>query len=130
MSEVIELRLPIRADLTVLVRYTAATLAARAEFGVDEIDDLRLAADELCLSVTGGESGGEMFLKFVLTDNEIEISCEVDADAVAEREEDDPEAEWSLRILDALVDGHGRETVDGKFRAWLRKSRERSHVDG
>lgn len=123
MSEVIELSLPIRPEFLVLVRFTAATLAARAKFSVEEIDDLRLAADEICLSLTGGSGPGTMQLRFTCEDEAIEIAVVVDMDAVSEPAADDPKGEWSLRILDVLVDSHGREEIDGKCRAWLRKRR-------
>jgi serine/threonine-protein kinase RsbW len=123
MGEVIKLTLPVKPDLLVLVRFAAATLAARAEFSVEEIDDLRLAADEICLSLTSGNAAGNMELQFTCEDDSIEISCTVDVDAVAAPNPDDPKGEWSLQILDALVDAHGREAVGHRCRAWLRKSR-------
>ena len=128
VNEVIELTLPVRPEFLVLVRFTAATLAARAEFSVEEIDDLRLAADEICLSLTGGRVIGSMQLRFSRDDDSIEISSMVDAAADGEVSADDPAGEWSLRILDALVDSHGREATDGTRRAWLRK--RRSHIAG
>jgi serine/threonine-protein kinase RsbW len=126
MSEVIELTLPVRPEFLVLVRFTAATLATRAEFSLEEIDDLRLAADEICLSLTGGTGDGSMQLRFTREGDAIEISCIVDIQAVAEPAPDDPKGEWSLRILDALVDAHGREAIGDTCRAWLRKRRTRS----
>jgi serine/threonine-protein kinase RsbW len=123
VSEVIELTLPVRPELLVLVRFAAATLAARAQFSVEEIDDLRLAADEICLSLTGGTAASSMDLRFTCDDDSIEISCTVDMDAVAEPVPDDPKGEWSLQILDVLVDAHGREAVGKRCRAWLRKRR-------
>jgi len=121
MSEVIELTLPVRPEFLVLVRFTAATLAARAEFSVDEIDDLRLAADEICLSLTAGIGDGSMQLRFSRDGDSIEISSTVGVEAVAEPAPDDPKGEWSLRILDALVDAHGRESIGDTCRAWLRR---------
>jgi hypothetical protein len=123
LSEVIELSVPARPEFLVLVRFTAATLAAQANFSVEEIDDLRLAADEICLSLTGGSGPGCMQLRFTREDDAIEIAALVDLDAVSQPADDDPKGEWSLRILDVLVDAHGREAVDGKCRAWLRKRR-------
>lgn len=126
MSQVVELTLPVRPELLVLVRFTAATLANCAKFSVEEIDDLRLAADEMCLSLTGGDGAGSMELRFTCDEDSIEISCTVELGAVAEPASDDPKGEWSLQILDALVDAHGREAISGRCRAWLRK--RRAHV--
>ena len=42
MSEVIELTMPVDPDLLMVVRFTAAAIAARAEFDLEEVEDLRL----------------------------------------------------------------------------------------
>jgi len=127
-TEVIELTLPSLAELLVLVRYTAATLAARAEFSVEEIDDLRLAANELCLSVIDRTDVHPVHLRFNRTKDTIEISCTSDVAALTTSDGEDSEDEWSVRILDALVTEHGREDLTGRRRAWLRKRRARSTV--
>jgi serine/threonine-protein kinase RsbW len=128
MGETVELTLPLKAELMSLIRFAAATLAAQAEFSVEEIEDLRLATDEMCLSVTGGTGESPVHLRFDADSDLIEISCTVDMDSIKPQEAASSEAEWSLRILDALVDEHGRETVDGKCTAWLRKRRALSAV--
>jgi len=56
MSDVVELTFPVRSDLLVLARLTAAALASRADFGIEDIEDLRLVVEELCLSVVGNET--------------------------------------------------------------------------
>jgi serine/threonine-protein kinase RsbW len=124
-DEAIDLTLPSMAALMALVRFTAATLASRAQFSVEEIEDLRLAADELCLSTTDRARIGPMHLHFSRKGGTIEISCTVTASAVPAPPwgGDDPEGEWSARILDALVSEHGRETKSGQCRAWVRKCR-------
>ena len=103
-DEAIDLTLPSMAALMALVRFTAATLASRAQFSVEEIEDLRLAADELCLSNTDRARIGPMHVHFSRKGATIEISCTVKASAVpaAPWGGDDPEGEWSARILDAL----------------------------
>lgn len=125
-SELVELSIPVRADLVVLARLTAATVASRAGFGVDEIEDLRLAVEELCLSVVDGDEGGRLHLTYARHDDAVHITC------AFEREEDPrPNGvggggdELSLRILEALVDEHGRDTRDGQPCAWLHKRRAR-----
>lgn len=123
MSDVIELTVPVKAELRGLVRFAAAILASQADFSVEEIEDLRLAADEICLAVTNPEAGGDMHLRLVADGDVIEISCTVPLGEVPHEEDDASEAEWSLRILDALVDEHGQEASDGTCKAWLRKRR-------
>lgn len=125
-GDVVELAIPVQADLVVLARLTAATVASRAGFAVEEIEDLRLAVEELCLSLVPAVPSGRLRLTFCSLPDEIEIACVL--------EEPPPSSsngaqaatgtdELSLRILDALVDDHGRDSSDGLARAWLRKRR-------
>lgn len=47
------LSVPARPELLRLTRVTAAGLASRLGFSFDEVEDLRLAIDELCYGLTG-----------------------------------------------------------------------------
>src|ERR1700757_1797194 len=55
VSDADEVRLvvPARPEFLRLARVTAAGLAGRLGFSYDEIEDLRLAIDELCFGLTG-----------------------------------------------------------------------------
>jgi serine/threonine-protein kinase RsbW len=129
MIDVIELTIPVRADLVVLARLTAATVASRAEFDVEEIEDLRLAVDELCVSLVQGGVEGQLDLQFSRDEDRVEVSCSYESGmGDAGRSIDPSLVGLSALILDALVDEHGEETQDGKRRAWLRKRRaQHSH---
>ena len=59
MSDTVELTIPVRSDLLILARLTAAAMAARAEFGIEDIEDLRLVVEELCISVIGAHDRAE-----------------------------------------------------------------------
>lgn len=141
----VELSIPVQADLVVLARLTAATVASRAGFAVEEIEDLRLAVEELCLSLVPSSSQGRLHLSYRRRGDTIEISCSLEAaegmapgsaaataaareSPLAEGEMAAPAADLSLRILDALVDDHGRDVAEGRARAWLRKRRVSSAV--
>ena len=58
--DVVELRLPADAAYLGVVRTATAGLAARLDFTLDEIEDLRIAVDEACAillpDVVSGES--------------------------------------------------------------------------
>lgn len=131
-DDVVELSIPVRADLVVLARLTAATVGSRAGFDVEEIEDLRLAVDELCVWLVGDGAGGRLSLRFVRGGTEVEVSCvhhPGDSTAVAAAGDGTPTAPpdgLSAAILDALVDEHGRDDCDGERRIWLRKRRARS----
>ncbi len=127
MSDVVDLSLPAGADLLVLARLTAATVASRAGFDVEEIEDLRLAVDELCVSLLHEGADGRLNLAFTRDGTLVEVSCTFQPASSSNGTGGESEAVQGLsaQILDALVDEHGRETVAGDDRAWLRKRRSR-----
>ena len=119
----VDLSIPVQADLVVLARLAAATLASRAGFGVEDIEDLRLAVEELCLSLVGGREEDRLHLRYECEGDAIEVACwheDRHASGGARRAAAD---DLSLRILDALVDEHGLGLRDGHAGAWLRKRR-------
>lgn len=124
MSEPVELIIPVQSDLIVLARLTAATVASRAGFNVEEVEDLRLAVDELCVSIVNGSRDGRLNLTFLSSDGTVEVVCALDGPAPASPTDDDDDYDergLSVRILDALVDEHGEENGNGQRRVWLRK---------
>lgn len=125
MSDTVELTIPVRSNLLILARLTAAAMAARAEFGIEDIEDLRLVVEELCLSVIGQSITGTVHLRFTEEDGVLTVGCslwgEGDQD---ERGEEDPD-DLSLRIIEALVDEYGEDTVGGRRQAWIRKHRSK-----
>jgi serine/threonine-protein kinase RsbW len=123
MSEPVELSIPIQSDLILLARLTAATVASRAGFDVEEVDDLRLAVDELCVLVADDGGAGRLRLTFTAAGDTIEVVCALDGGESQDggRPDEHGERELSVRILDALVDEHGEEFDGGQRRGWLRK---------
>lgn len=132
MTDHVELELPARADLLVLARMTVGAVAARAEMPVDDIEDLRLAIDELCLSAVGDQRDGRLELRYDWGPSEMEVSCTFrpsDPGASIHGESKNIgtlPSDLSERILDALVDEHGRDKVEGGERAWFKKRRRRA----
>jgi anti-sigma regulatory factor (Ser/Thr protein kinase) len=133
MSDVVELTIPVRANLVVLARLAAATVASRADFDIEEIEDLRLAVDELCVSLVQGDGDGRLDLRFSHDDDQIEVTCSFRTDSIesggaseSEGASDGSLDGLSARILDALVDEHGEDIEEGQRRAWLRKRRARN----
>ena len=135
-SEVIEISIPGSVDLVVLARFTAATVGVRAGFDLDEIDDLRLAVDEL--SVSFGPLDDETGLRYTFTreGSTITVRCTREpteggsggGTAGGTRSERDiidwqQARELSAQLLDELVTDHGREIANGRSVAWLTKQR-------
>lgn len=129
--ESIELSFPTHPSLVVLARFAAATVAARAGFDVEEIEDLRLAVDELCISLGPMAKNGCLRMQLDRTGDVISISASFEPYSRPETaaEEDVTEQSWeraaelSELLLDSLVNEHGREMRGDTPFAWLHKWR-------
>jgi len=130
-GDVVDLSFPVRADLVVLARLSAATIAGRAGFGLEDIEDLRLAVEELCLSVVSVTGTGRLHLRYSSQGDALNVTCTFERDdSVNGSVVETPESELSRRILDALVDEHGHDVVDGDPCAWFKKRRVGVLSDG
>jgi len=129
-GERVDLAFPLRPDLRYLARMTAAAVAAKADFGIDQVEDLRLAIDELCITVAGEEGGaGRLHLSFEWEAQSLTVIATAVPDGVGPAELSTPSgstpaaapapSDLSARILDALVDEHGTDSVGGAARAWM-----------
>src|ERR1044071_5964399 len=104
MDEV-KLSLPSTPEFLRLARVTASGVASRMGFTVDEVEDLRLAIDELCFALTGSPpAAGTVELSYRLNGTALEIQ------GVGRFNGSRPTtmtlSDLSERILDALVDEH------------------------
>ncbi len=132
--EAVELSIPLGSDLLVLARFTAGVMATRAGFDLEEIDDLRLAVDELCVLLVHDRLTGRLLIDFSVDDGAVEVECRhepgsehapAEETAATAARGELPEG-LSERILDALVDEHGTRTDGASERVWLRKRRSAS----
>jgi hypothetical protein len=133
----VELSFPADPENLFLARMTAAAVATRARLNYEQVEDLRLAIDELCIALLdSGGCTGQIVLLF-------QWDAEGTLDAVGTLvPEGDPASngqaparqgsplpfELSQRILDALVDYHGNDAVGGVHRGWLRLRRQELSV--
>jgi len=106
-TDEVRLAVPARPELLRLARVTAAGLASRLGFSYDEVEDLRLAIDELCYGLTGPEGrDGMVEIRYDLSPEQLVIEGEgffgEDAPAVTL-------SELSEIMLSALVDEHHLE---------------------
>ena len=99
----VHLALPATPEFVRLARVTATGLASRAGFSIDEVEDLRLAIDELCFTLIGTKGReGRLELRYRLDGTSLEVNGSLNGDQV-----DPPHlSDWSDQILDALVDEH------------------------
>jgi hypothetical protein len=128
----VELSLPADPQMLFLARMTAAAVATRAELGYEQVEDLRLAIDELCIALLGSHPGAGQIALLLQWDSEgtLDVVGTLVPDGGPSDDQNQPERsdaplslELSQRILDALVDDHGADAIGGVHRAWLRMRR-------
>lgn len=84
------------------IRTVAADLAARADFDLDSIDDLRMAVDDLCaMLVRIAPKDATLRCRFTARPERIEVAADVD---VEDGTEPPPARSFSWRVLECLAD--------------------------
>jgi hypothetical protein len=117
----VRLVVPATPEFLRLARITAAGLAGRLGFTFDQVEDLRLAIDELCFGLTGpeGRPGDRVEVRYLVGPS----SLEVEGTALFEGDRRPAKlSELSKVILDALVDDHRLTEAENGPRFWVRKS--------
>jgi len=118
----VRLTVPAMPEFLRLARVTATGLASRLGFTFDEVEDLRLAIDELCFALMGTRGRpGTIRLRYLVTDEALEV------EGVGDFRGEGPEptlSDLSRQILAALVDEHEvRRGSDGLPCFRFRKAR-------
>ena len=120
-GEQVRLTLPTSPHLLRVARLTAAGLAGRLGFSFDEIEDVKIAVDELCFAMVGTRGGeGNLTLDYRLDGDGIIIEGASDMPAPPRG---DATGDLSDLILSAVVDDYEVSSVDGSMRFRLRKRR-------
>jgi serine/threonine-protein kinase RsbW len=84
------------------IRTIAADLAARADFDLDSIDDLRMAVDDLCaMLVRIASQDATLRCRFTARPERIEVAADVD---VEDGTEPPPTRSFNWRVLECLAD--------------------------
>jgi hypothetical protein len=129
VGDYVELSLPARAETLFLVRFHVAVAAAHIDLGVEDIDDLRLAVDELCFSLLSRSSEPHQRLRvsFLWDDSSVDVICKLSCPETTVTANANGSAtgvlsaDLSAHVLGALVDEHGMYHEDGQAVGWLRK---------
>ena len=121
----VRLVVPASPEYLRLVRLTAAGMASRLGFTFDEVEDLRIAVDELCFHLLG-DAGDDR----PADDRTMDLIYSAGTDFISitgrtglSGEVPEP-SELSEQILDALVDEHEVSGTDGMVTFRLKKQRE------
>jgi hypothetical protein len=119
----VRLTVPATPEFLRLARVTATGLASRLGFTYDQVEDLRLAIDELCFALIGTKGKvGTVNLQYQVAADGLEV------EGIGWFEEDVSQgptlSEFSQQILRALVDDYGvSRDPDGRPRFRLVKRR-------
>lgn len=108
----VTLVIPAANDHIRFARLVMSTIATKAGFDYDTIDDLRIAVDELCASTIALATPGAE-LTVVYRADEEGVRVEGSAPAIAPGPEASLPSELSRLILKAVVDDHGFHHTDG-----------------
>ena len=107
----VRLAVPATPEFLRLARVTATGLASRLGFTYDEVEDLRLAIDELCYTLIGTAGRrGQVSLRYLMTADGLEI------EGIGQFDDGGFElaiSDLTKQILRALVDSYriGRDTA-------------------
>lgn len=100
----VELRVLATPDALVTVRTVAGDLAARAEYPLDAVDDLRLAVDEACTCLAElARPGTKLTCTFALADDRITMTASVSTAGPTSLRRDT----FGWRVLTTLADDVG-----------------------
>ena len=122
--EKVSIRIPAEPAYLNVVRLVVAGLASRLRFTIDEIEDLKIAVDELSAYLTGAQGrDGTMEISFVVGADRIEIRGE-GAFAPGQKIRTDL-TDFSRMILQTVVDSASLEQTDGTPVFNLIKSRSK-----
>ena len=113
-GETIRLTVPAALEFVRIVRLTASGVASRLGFDVEEIEDLRVAVDELASLVVESADGGDLSVQFAAHDNALRIEGE--ATLAAGRADNARVDDLTAQILAAVVDEWDLSTTEGLVR--------------
>jgi serine/threonine-protein kinase RsbW len=111
-EDVVRLNVPAALEYVRIVRLTGSGVASRLGFDIEEIENLRVALDELASMTIDVASAGELEMTFFTTDTELRI---VGRAPIAEGVEVGVEP-LTAQILKAVIDDYELGTDDGFVR--------------
>ena len=77
----VELRIPADSAFLAVLRTATAGLAARLDFPIDDIEDLRIAVDEACAMVLPqAKEGADLTCAFTLGNGSLEVAVSAECD--------------------------------------------------
>ncbi len=108
----VELRLPADGAFVSVLRTTTAGLAARLDFTIDDIEDLRIAVGEACAMVLPeADPESDLACRFVLQPGELTVTVAVTAQQPPVADYDS----FAWQVLTTLATEASAASSDGEF---------------
>ena len=108
----VELRLPADSAFASVLRTTTAGLAARLDFPIDDIEDLRIAVGEASAMVLPEAApGSDLTCRFFMAHGELTVSVAVGIDGAVTPDYDS----FAWQVLTTLASHATAESADGAF---------------
>ncbi|KAA1428820.1 anti-sigma factor [Nocardioides antri] len=125
----VELRLPADGAYAAVLRTLTAGLAARLDFTMDDIEDLRIAVSEVAAMVLDeADAGADLVCRFRLEPGELRLDCSTTAADPARPDYDS----FGWQVLTTLTTDASVEAAPGTYavRIALRSSLDPAVIDG
>jgi serine/threonine-protein kinase RsbW len=120
-GDAVEVRIPADVVYVSTLRLTAASLAARCDLTIDDIEDLRLAVDEACaLLLPHAAPGSALDARFELAQGRLSVETSVATDDSAEPDR----SGFAWTVLGALASTVDVRSKDGRLFIVVTKARE------
>jgi serine/threonine-protein kinase RsbW len=124
IEDAVEIRLPADSAYLSVLRTATAGLAARLDFTLDEIEDLRIAVDEACaMLLPGAIEESELRCRFVLEPDTLSVTVTI-ATSRGQLPERDTFSWTVLSALAGEVDTGSNEDRE----VWIRLRKRRSPI--
>ena len=112
----VELRLPVDSAYVSVLRATTVSLAARLDFTIDDIEDLRIAVGEASAMVLpSADAGSDLVCRYIMRPGEVSITVEVSSSDPELPEEDG----FAWQVLSALTTDTSTSFENGIFSVTL-----------
>ncbi|WP_222853818.1 hypothetical protein [Fodinicola acaciae] len=120
-TDIVSLRLPASGAYLSVLRTATAGLAARLDFTLDDIEDLRIAVDEACaMLLPEAQHGSDLQCVFELSAEAIGVQVSVASSATREPSRDT----FAWMVLSALAGDVDSALADGQLSIRLLKRRQ------
>ncbi|MFD2767308.1 ATP-binding protein [Micromonospora eburnea] len=111
-DDVVHLTVPADGGYLAVLRTATAGLAARLQFALDEIEDLRIAVDEACAMLLAiATRNAELECRFAVTEDALTVEVSVPTVRGAALPS---ESSFAWKVLTALTTAASAHAVDGR----------------